>query len=272
MWVGGRIVAYNLNSMSLAVFGLFLWSRNNSEPLLTMSPNPAKGRLYFRVQTWKMSESSSKQLRNLSHNMHYGINVYLLSFTFKENRCPDGLPLRVWSSSAPDCFMDQRQTQTPAPAAWLNPTFAQTPHSSPLTPNSNPLPLTLRWISSHILTVPALPEPNMVSPLLSLVLATMCQGALLADPTQSRREIRIEGDLVLGGLFPVHEKGSGMEECGRVNEDRGIQRLEAMLFAIDRINSDNALLPGISLGVHILDTCSRDTYALEQVGERHYCS
>lgn len=112
----------------------------------------------------------------------------------------------------------------------------------------------------------------MVSPLPSLVLAMMCQGALLADPAQSRREIRIEGDLVLGGLFPVHEKGSGMEECGRVNEDRGIQRLEAMLFAIDRINSDNALLPGISLGVHILDTCSRDTYALEQVGERHYCS
>uniref|UniRef100_A0A8C6P442 Metabotropic glutamate receptor 3 n=1 Tax=Nothobranchius furzeri TaxID=105023 RepID=A0A8C6P442_NOTFU len=92
-------------------------------------------------------------------------------------------------------------------------------------------------------------------------------GAFLTEPPQSRREIRIEGDLVLGGLFPVHEKGSGMEECGRVNEDRGIQRLEAMLFAIDRINNDNSLLPGVSLGVHILDTCSRDTYALEQALE-----
>ncbi|XP_071783393.1 metabotropic glutamate receptor 3 isoform X5 [Centroberyx gerrardi] len=58
-----------------------------------------------------------------------------------------------------------------------------------------------------------------------------------------------------------------MEECGRVNEDRGIQRLEAMLFAIDRINMDRTLLPGVSLGVHILDTCSRDTYALEQALE-----
>lgn len=74
---------------------------------------------------------------------------------------------------------------------------------------------------------------------------------------------------MLGGLFPVHEKGAGMEECGRVNEDRGIQRLEAMLFAIDRINMDSTVLPGVSLGVHILDTCSRDTYALEQVGERN---
>lgn len=102
----------------------------------------------------------------------------------------------------------------------------------------------------------------------ALVLVVLSRGVLLSvgEQSQSRKEIRIEGDLVLGGLFPVHEKGAGMEECGRVNEDRGIQRLEAMLFAIDRINMDRTLLPGVSLGVHILDTCSRDTYALEQVG------
>ncbi|XP_042191242.1 metabotropic glutamate receptor 3-like isoform X1 [Callorhinchus milii] len=85
-----------------------------------------------------------------------------------------------------------------------------------------------------------------------------------SESNVGRKEIKIEGDLVLGGLFPVHEKGSGIEECGRVNEDRGIQRLEAMLFAIDEINQDTYLLPGVKLGVHILDTCSRDTYALEQ--------
>jgi len=114
----------------------------------------------------------------------------------------------------------------------------------------------------------------MVARVPALVLVMMCRGVLLSvgDPPQSRREIRIEGDLVLGGLFPVHEKGAGMEECGRVNEDRGIQRLEAMLFAIDRINMDSTLLPGVSLGVHILDTCSRDTYALEQVREYDHCT
>ena len=37
-----------------------------------------------------------------------------------------------------------------------------------------------------------------------------------------------------------------------------------MLYAIDRINQDTTLLPGIQLGCHILDTCLRDTYALEQ--------
>ncbi|KAL7401896.1 hypothetical protein ABVT39_006179 [Epinephelus coioides] len=109
----------------------------------------------------------------------------------------------------------------------------------------------------------------MVASIPALIFVMMFRGVLLSvgDPPQSRREIRIEGDLVLGGLFPVHEKGAGMEECGRVNEDRGIQRLEAMLFAIDRINKDSTLLPGVSLGVHILDTCSRDTYALEQALE-----
>ncbi|XP_029908994.1 metabotropic glutamate receptor 3 isoform X3 [Myripristis murdjan] len=103
----------------------------------------------------------------------------------------------------------------------------------------------------------------------ALVLVVLSRGVLLSvgEQSQSRKEIRIEGDLVLGGLFPVHEKGAGMEECGRVNEDRGIQRLEAMLFAIERINMDRTLLPGVSLGVHILDTCSRDTYALEQALE-----
>ncbi|XP_034937479.1 metabotropic glutamate receptor isoform X2 [Chelonus insularis] len=37
-----------------------------------------------------------------------------------------------------------------------------------------------------------------------------------------------------------------------------------MLFAVDQINKEKNILPGISLGVHILDTCSRDTYALNQ--------
>ncbi|XP_067588900.1 uncharacterized protein [Pseudorca crassidens] len=37
-----------------------------------------------------------------------------------------------------------------------------------------------------------------------------------------------------------------------------------MLYALDQINSDPNLLPNVRLGARILDTCSRDTYALEQ--------
>jgi len=73
----------------------------------------------------------------------------------------------------------------------------------------------------------------------------------------------IEGDIVLGGLFPVHSKDKA-GGCGDVQKDRGIQRLEAMLFALDHINRDRSLLPGIRLGAHVLDTCSHETYALDQ--------
>lgn len=74
----------------------------------------------------------------------------------------------------------------------------------------------------------------------------------------------IEGDVMLGGLFPVHQKGESDVPCGIINADRGIQRVEAMLFTLDRINKDNTILPDIKLGATIFDTCARGTYALEQ--------
>ncbi|KAG9277085.1 metabotropic glutamate receptor 4 [Astyanax mexicanus] len=76
--------------------------------------------------------------------------------------------------------------------------------------------------------------------------------------------IRIDGDITLGGLFPVHARGHGGKPCGELKKEKGVQRLEAMLFALDRINNDHELLPNITLGARILDTCSRDTHALEQ--------
>ncbi|RWS25091.1 Metabotropic glutamate receptor-like protein [Leptotrombidium deliense] len=75
-------------------------------------------------------------------------------------------------------------------------------------------------------------------------------------------------------ILPVCFSGSTSEDsprlqerrtlCGRLNKDRGVQRLEAMLFALDKINNDPNLLPGIKLGAIILDTCSSDSYALNQ--------
>ncbi|KAL0968094.1 hypothetical protein UPYG_G00262340 [Umbra pygmaea] len=76
--------------------------------------------------------------------------------------------------------------------------------------------------------------------------------------------IRLDGDIMLGGLFPVHSRGERGVPCGELKKEKGIHRLEAMLFAIDLINKDPDLLPNVTLGARILDTCSRDTYALEQ--------
>ncbi|XP_071333620.1 glutamate receptor, metabotropic 6a [Trachinotus anak] len=76
--------------------------------------------------------------------------------------------------------------------------------------------------------------------------------------------IKITGDITLGGLFPIHARGPHGLPCGELKKEKGIHRMEAMLYALDQINSDPELLPNITLGARILDTCSRDTYALEQ--------
>ncbi|XP_075558684.1 metabotropic glutamate receptor-like [Dermacentor variabilis] len=89
--------------------------------------------------------------------------------------------------------------------------------------------------------------------------------ALLALTVLESQGARIEipGDIIIGGLFPVHHR-SGRSGCGPINGERGVQRLEAMLFALDRINQDPSLLGGISLGATILDTCSSGEHALKQ--------
>lgn len=86
----------------------------------------------------------------------------------------------------------------------------------------------------------------------------------LPQETYAPHSIRTEGHLTLGGLFPVHSRGADGAPCGDLKKENGIQRLEAMMYALDQINLDELLLPNITLGARVLDTCSRDTYALEQ--------
>lgn len=105
----------------------------------------------------------------------------------------------------------------------------------------------------------------MASFLLSLLL-WLPLALVECDLESERKLLRISGDIVLGGIFPMHEQVSGQRDspCGAVKEEKGMQRLEAMLYAIDEINRSPVLLPNITLGALIIDSCSSDTYALEQ--------
>ncbi|KAJ2948831.1 hypothetical protein O0L34_g5759 [Tuta absoluta] len=76
-----------------------------------------------------------------------------------------------------------------------------------------------------------------------------------------KREAVIDGDLVLGGLMMVHERSDTMT-CGPVMPQGGVQALETMLYTLDIINNEK-LIPGVSLGAHVLDDCDKDTYGLE---------
>lgn len=72
-------------------------------------------------------------------------------------------------------------------------------------------------------------------------------------------------DFVLGGLFPIHsdDPSSGGGECGPVRLERGLERMEAMLFALDCINNDPNLLANLSLGYDIRDTCNSENIGLD---------
>ncbi|XP_033847009.1 metabotropic glutamate receptor 1 isoform X1 [Periophthalmus magnuspinnatus] len=84
----------------------------------------------------------------------------------------------------------------------------------------------------------------------------------------SRSVARMDGDVIIGALFSVHHQPSAEKvaerKCGDVREQYGIQRVEAMFHTLDRINADPYLLPNISLGCEIRDSCWHSSVALEQ--------
>ncbi|XP_015807360.3 extracellular calcium-sensing receptor-like [Nothobranchius furzeri] len=73
-----------------------------------------------------------------------------------------------------------------------------------------------------------------------------------------------DGDIMLGGIFYFHSSWRNQQnpytqkppplECISLNF-REFQFAQAMLFAIEEINNSTELLPGVSLGYHIYDTC-----------------
>ncbi|XP_035691372.1 metabotropic glutamate receptor 4-like [Branchiostoma floridae] len=65
---------------------------------------------------------------------------------------------------------------------------------------------------------------------------------------EDKKYAHLSGDVLVNGLFPVHGAGDTTFVCGDINKEKGIQTLEAFLYAIRRINQDANLLPSVSLG------------------------
>ncbi|XP_070544526.1 uncharacterized protein [Ptychodera flava] len=78
------------------------------------------------------------------------------------------------------------------------------------------------------------------------------------------KHTELPGKLQIAGLFAVHEQGDHRIECGSIREE-GITYVEAMLHAIDVINSNSSILPGITLGATVLDTCSSASQAVREL-------
>ena len=68
--------------------------------------------------------------------------------------------------------------------------------------------------------------------------------------------------LNIGGLFSIHGR-NGTSRCGAFRIG-GFEELNAMLFALNKVNENNSLLPRIKLLAKIEDTCSSVELAAEK--------
>uniref|UniRef100_A0A8C5TN65 Taste receptor type 1 member 3 n=1 Tax=Malurus cyaneus samueli TaxID=2593467 RepID=A0A8C5TN65_9PASS len=89
--------------------------------------------------------------------------------------------------------------------------------------------------------------------------------AVSPDPSCLSAQLRSPGDFILGGLFPLGKDAvnlSGRSEPTPLFADGLIWAL-AMKFAIEQINNSSSLLPGITLGYDMHDTCFEALVALQ---------
>lgn len=89
----------------------------------------------------------------------------------------------------------------------------------------------------------------------------------------SGKEVRIEGKFMLGALFPIHY--SKDQVCtAEINEQDGIQILEATVFALRKVN-DELKKKNLSIGLIARDSCYETNVALQhalEFAERRYNS
>lgn len=98
---------------------------------------------------------------------------------------------------------------------------------------------------------------------LNLVAGVSPEGTVyVGDGLTPSERANTPGDvIVIGGLFPVHKNDDN--RCGGIL-DLGMQRLEALVLAVRKINHDSTLMPGIFVEFEIRDTCTQANQALEQ--------
>ena len=76
---------------------------------------------------------------------------------------------------------------------------------------------------------------------------------------------RTNVDIILGAVFPVHNSVGGA--CQKEIFTETTDYMEAVLYSIDLINGDNQLLPNITLGYDVRDSCITENIALEETAD-----
>ncbi|XP_014665419.1 PREDICTED: metabotropic glutamate receptor-like [Priapulus caudatus] len=73
--------------------------------------------------------------------------------------------------------------------------------------------------------------------------------------------IKAPGVLTIGTIMPLHE-ADAEHGCTKYIDTVLLQYMYAIVYAVEKINNDSEILPGITLGYTIYDSCQKDTIAI----------
>ncbi|XP_049341514.1 taste receptor type 1 member 1-like [Astyanax mexicanus] len=91
-----------------------------------------------------------------------------------------------------------------------------------------------------------------------------CVGYFVPEHNCEASEFTLQGDVKIGGIFPVHSAGDLVIQSSPVALEcltqpflmQGYELFQVMRFAVEEINNSSTLLPNVSLGYEIFDFCT----------------
>ncbi|XP_022103847.1 metabotropic glutamate receptor 8-like [Acanthaster planci] len=109
---------------------------------------------------------------------------------------------------------------------------------------------------------------NLTDVIIDPMFSSQCTGLCLeCNPRSATNStfdqdnyFRIPGDLDLPVVLQLSESGDGVT-CGDPKPEESLV-LESLLYALDKVNSDPSILPGINLGVTVVDSCGNPAVAI----------
>ncbi len=99
------------------------------------------------------------------------------------------------------------------------------------------------------------------------LLSLVSVSALISVPDLTTPKCYIsEGDLNIGVIAQVYDKGPGNQYCGnQLENEKVLQGIEAVVWAINQVNDEaSPLLRGIRLGYVVLDNCGSELTSVAQ--------
>lgn len=72
-------------------------------------------------------------------------------------------------------------------------------------------------------------------------------------------------DFTILAIMPVHSKGTNFFECGDLRDERMFHHLSGIAYAVDKINKNSTLMPGVEIGTIVFDYCDRPQRGQDQL-------